>query len=188
MESEINAEVIPVIAARESRRALAPDPLPSSLVERILEAGRWAPSSSNRQPWHFVVVQGDARLQLQASLNTGNEWAKVAPLLLAVVSREEDGTLIGERRYFLFDCGLAVENMLLQATYDGVVCHPMAGFDADIARKALGIPDGMLVIVLVAFGYPGRFEDLDARTQQKELLPRTRKPLTEIVHWDRWES
>ncbi len=177
----------PLIAARQSRRAFAATSLPDDVLTTLLEAARWAPSCANRQAWRFVVVRTPEGLaRLQPTLSAGNDWAKAAPVLIAVVSREDFSMTIGERAYYLFDCGLAVENLLLQGTHLGLVCHPMAGFDEVEARDALALPEGLQVLALIALGYPGNFAELDEATQAKERYPRTRKALEEIVHFERW--
>lgn len=178
-----------VIARRQSVRAFASDPLSDEVVSSLLEAGRWAPSSMNNQPWRFILVrEPQALARVHAGLLEGNAWAKHAPALLIIAADPRDDVIAGDRLYYLFDCGLAVENILLQATDLGLASHPMAGFREEVIKEALGIPDASRVPVVIALGYPGRLEDLDAVTQEKELRPRTRKPLSEIVYVDGWEE
>jgi nitroreductase len=179
----------PLILRRRSLRALDPtQPVPPEVVERMLEAARWAPSSGNTQPWRFVVVQSpEALARSQQALRPGNQtWATRAPLLLVVCANPEDDSLADGKPYYLFDCGLAAENLILQGIEEGLVVHPMLGWDEAGMRAALEIPEPVRVVVVIAIGYPGRLEDLPEDLQRRETSDRTRKPLTELTHYDRW--
>lgn len=156
----------------------------------LLEAARWAPSSSNEQPWRFVVATKEEPAdydRLLACLLEGNrKWAYRAPVLILSVTRmdfEEDGR---PNRHAFHDVGLATENLLLQATALGLVAHPMAGFDIEKARADLKIPSGYEPVAMIAVGYPGELSVLPDYLQQRELKPRERKPLTEIAFSGQW--
>lgn len=175
------------IARRVSTRAFSIDSVPQELIDSFLEAARWAPSYGNRQPTRFVVVRDPNVLAgIHAALTRGNAYAKRAPLLIAVCGAPEWGQIVAGREYYLMDAGLAVENLLLQAVELGLVGHPMGGFDEATVRQVLGIPASVRVIALVALGYPGSADDLDERTRERELRPRTRKTTDELRAWDRW--
>ena len=179
------------IQARRSGRAFAKTPLSPDDVALLLEAARWAESCFNLQPWRYVAVtQPDELEALQGALAGGNAWAKAAPLLLAVVTREDlDKTTEDGRRYDLFDTGLSVQNLVLQAVSMGLNCHLMAGFNPDKARQALNIPEDFTVICLVAVGYPGDPATLaDDELRQREAAPRERKPLEHIASFERWDE
>lgn len=168
---------------------MARQPLDEDTVASLIEAARWAPSSSNNQPWRFVLVSGEAALAgVRAALTRGNSWAKAAPLLVVVTANPEDDTIKDGKPYYLFDCGLAVQNLLLQATAMGLHCRPMVGWNESTVKEALGLPEENRVVVLVAVGYPGDVDDLDEQTRAKEEAPSSRKPLAELVHWDRWQA
>jgi nitroreductase len=176
-----------LIARRTSSRSFASTPLPADMVESLLEAARWAPSYGNRQPSRWVVVRDPVVLaRVHAALTRGNAYATAAPLLIALCGDPNEGQQRDGREYYLLDAGLALENLLLQAVALGLHAHPMGGFDEAIARAALRIPAHVRVLALVAVGYPGNLDNLDARTLERELRPRTRKPLEEIRSYDRW--
>jgi len=181
-----------VLLQRQSKRAYLDRPIPQAALERIIEKTRWAPSSSNSQPWHFVIVQEpNALAAFRAGLTRGNVWAKAAPALIAVAAREKDDyTRKGDPqvKYFLFDCGLAVENLLLAAVEEGLLAHPMAGFKTAVVKDALGIPDDYQLICVISLGYPGCIDDLDARTRVKDEQPRTRNRVEENFHLDHWPA
>lgn len=179
-----------LLARRWSPRAFAEQPVESDKLASLFEAVRWAPSSSNEQPWRFVVATKDDQAaydRLLACLLEGNrKWAFRAPVLLVSVARlqfEEDGK---PNRHAFHDTGLATENLLLQATALGLVAHPMAGFDIEKARADLEIPSGYEPVAMIAVGYPGELSVLPDYLQQRELNPRERKPLTEIAFSGQW--
>lgn len=180
-----------LLAERRSLRAIDPNrPVSPDVLARLLEAGRWAPSSANNQPWRFIVVnEPDALERAHPALAPGNRlWADRAPLLLVVAANPGDDAIADGKPYYLFDCGLATENVLLQGHAEGLVTHPMLGFLEEPMRAALGIPDPYRVVIVVAIGWPGRIENLPANFQEREQQPRARKPLTEIVHYNGWNA
>jgi nitroreductase len=185
------ADLNPLIMKRRSLRAIAADrPVPRDVVERLLEAARWAPSSGNTQPWRFFVVdEADALARARTALKPGNRtWVDHAPLLVLVCANPDDDGAINEQPLYLFDCGLATENLLLQGIQEGLVVHPMAGWDEDPMRAALDIPQPYRITVVVAIGYPGRLEDLPEPLQQRETAERARKPLAELTHYNAWNT
>ncbi len=178
-DHEINA----FVQQRRARRAIGGDVKKKDL-QRLIEAASLAPSCFNRQPWRFVVVNGGQLSKLHGALPAGNNWAKRAPAIIAVVSsRESDCTLSHDRDYFLFDTGLAVSNLLLQATQQGLIAHPMAGFAPDVASKALSIPDDHLLIALVAVGEHSDSDSLNDDLLKMEHGPRERVALDKILSW-----
>jgi nitroreductase len=176
-----------IIAQRHSTRAFSTQPISDEQIASVLAAARWAPSYGNRQPTRYVVVRDPAVLSdVHEALTRGNAYAKCAPVLIAVCGAPEWGQIVEGREYFLMDAGLGVENLLLQAVQLGLVGHPMGGFDEQRVRDALGIPNGVRVLALVALGYQGNIEDLDDQTREREQRPRTRKPPEEVHALDRW--
>jgi nitroreductase len=178
--------LIPALAARRSLRAFAPDALDDATLRRLFEAARWAPSSGNGQPWRFVLTRAGTPAfdALAATLRAGNAWAREAPVLLAAaVKTVHDAPGKPERtnRRALLDLGLALQNLLLQAAEEGLIGHPMAGFDAVDAADVVGLPDKHEVVVLVALGRPGDPAALAPEVRAKDERPRTRLPLAAIV-------
>jgi nitroreductase len=181
------ATIHALIAQRWSSRRFAPDPLSDQEIETLIEAARWAPSYGNRQPWRFVVARADATLAaLHAALTRGNAYATVAPVLIALCGNPDNGQIKDGKQYYLMDAGMALENLLLQAVALSLHAHPMGGFDEALVRDVLGTPDQIRVLALIAVGRPGRLEDLDERTRERELRERTRKPHDAIRADERW--
>ena len=181
-----------LLARRWSPRAFAERPVESDKLASLFEAARWAPSSSNEQPWRFVVATKDDQAaydRLLACLLEGNrKWAFRAPVLLVSVARmqfEDDGK---PNRHAFHDTGMALENLLLQAAALGLVAHPMAGFNIEQARADLKIPAGFEPVAMVAVGYPGEPALLPDYLQQREANPRERTPVSGFVYAGLWDA
>jgi nitroreductase len=182
--------LLPEIANRKSPRAFRSQPVEEDKIHLLLEAMRWAPSSYNKQPWRMVLVTDPTvRAQMHEGLMSGNRrWAVKAPILAVVVSRVEADDVRHDNNipYYLYDCGQAVMSLVLQAEHMGLRCHQMAGWEQGPVRTALQIPEEEQPIVLIAIGYEGDIADLDERSREKEMLPRTRKALSAFAFRDRW--
>ncbi len=162
--ADVDHPVHPLIAQRWSPRAFSHRPVAVETLRSVLEAARWAPSASNQQPWHFLVAtsaEPAAHRRLLGVLMPGNSrWAQHAPVLILVVAGlyEERGGHPGYRS--LYDVGLAVGTLTVQATAQGLALHQMGGFYPDQARSELGIPDGYMPAAAIALGYPGDLQTL----------------------------
>jgi nitroreductase len=161
-------------------------------LQSLFEAARWAPSSNNEQPWHFIVgtkADPPAHDRLVACLKEGNrKWAFRAPVLILSVARmnfEDEGT---PNRHAWHDTGMAALSLCLQATTLGMVAHQMAGFEIEKARTDLGIPAGYEPVAMIAVGYPGDPATLPDYLRERELKPRERKPVTEFVSDGTWNG
>jgi len=180
---------IPAIETRRARRALSTAPVSREEVETLLRAAHLAPSCNNSQPWRFVAVDEPAVLaQVKEALPGGNYWAKPAPVILAVASRRDLDCMLSDRRdYFLFGCGMAVGNLMIQATSMGLIAHPIAGYKPEQVKIALGIPVDYTLITLVIVGRPGDPSTLSDKHRAIELGPRDRRPLKAVASWNRFE-
>jgi len=179
-----------LISERWSPRAFADRPVEREKLYSILEAARWAASAGNQQPWHFIIAtkeNADDHERLVATLWDRNVlWAKYAPVLILVVAKLYDRP--GKEYTSFYDTGMAVGNLVTQAVDLGLVTHQMGGFDADKARETLGIPEGYQPLAMIALGYPGTPDVLPDDLRERELAPRSRKPLEEFVFEGRWEQ
>ena len=178
------------MARRWSPRAFDERPVGSDLLRTLFEAARWAPSSNNEQPWRYIVASKDHKsdwTRLFDCLVEGNRrWAGGAPVLvlsIASMQFEDDGK---PNRHAFHDTGLATENLVLQATALGLVAHQMAGFDVEKARADLSIPSGCEPVAMIAIGYPGDPAALPERLRERELQPRSRRPIEEWTFFGRW--
>jgi nitroreductase len=178
--------VLPVIAQRWSPYVFDPRAVEREKLLSCLEAARWAPSSYNELPWTFILAERTDDTAFAKALDClvpGNQaWAKNAGvLLLTVVSRlfTKNGK---PNRACEHDIGLAAGNLVLQATALGLATHQMIGIEPDKVRAAYNVPENYEPLTAIAIGYaasvqPGTTDPLAKR----DLTPRTRKPLSEIV-------
>jgi len=172
-----------IIRERWSPRAFSSRPIDRETILSLLEAARWAPSSRNDQPWHFIVAtkdDPDAYDELLNLLKTSNQrWAGNAPLLLLTVARVDMGEYVN--RNALHDVGQAVAYLTFQAQAHGLSIRQMGGIMLDEMTTAYGIPEGYEVLNAMAVGYVAEPETLPEDLQAKEHKPRERKPLSEFV-------
>ena len=161
-------------------------------IKRLFEASRWAPSSRNEQPWRFIYAtrdEGPAFDKMFSTLAEGNRiWAQNVPLLILSIA-SANSSFNGKPNYYaMHDTGMAVCNLLVQATEMGLYVHQMGGYDKKIARQNLGIPDGYDPIAMIAVGYRGNLNDLPEDLQKREKARRTRLPVDEIVFRNSWKA
>jgi len=172
------------LVERWSPRAYDPDAeLSDAQLGSLFEAARWSPSSSNTQPWSFVVGRrGDATFDLIVNqLAPGNAvWAERASAL--VVNIVEEVSAAGKPQSAAhYDVGQAAAHLSIQATHMGLIVHQMGGFDKDGMHHALGLDDRHRPIVVMAVGYTGDASDLPDDIQAREVADRERKPLSDVV-------
>ena len=173
----------PLILNRWSPRAMTGEPLSDEELKPLFEAARWAPSSSNAQPWRFLYVKRETsywnRL-FDLLVDFNKEWCKNAAVLGLVFSRMTLEKNNKPSRTHVYDTGAAWENFCLEGTRRGLVVHGMEGFDYDKARTQLKIPDDYQVEAMAAIGKPGQKDDLPPALQAREF-PNDRKPQAEFV-------
>ncbi|TQR83230.1 nitroreductase [Mycobacterium hodleri] len=175
------------IAARWSPRAFDPDAtVTGEQVTAILEAARWAATWGGRQPVRFVVgLRGDETFDaLVATLKRGNSYAAAAGALLLVCA--DEGPDENTAFYSAVDAGAAMANASIEAVARGLVAHPMAGFDADAARAAFGVPDEVRPVAVLALGTLGDYSTADQAVVERDSKPRERLPLEQVAYAVRW--
>ncbi len=174
---------------RYSKRAYLDKDIPKESLDRIFEIIRWTPSCANKQPWRIIFVQDKAQHEkLSSALSKGNAWAAKAPVLVVICARESDDYSRDDDpvKYYQFDSGMATLSLLLGAVQEGLMRHPMAGYDAPAVKKALDIPDEYHLLCVVSLGYEGPIDLLDERTRAKDESPRVRKEISEIISMDKF--
>ncbi len=165
------------IRSRRNVRAYTDQSISHRDLERILEAGRRAPSSMNWQPWDFVVVRDrDQLVELAKVWQGAGHVAHSAATIALVASEPEDAR---HRDWLQYDFGQATANMMLAATDLGIGSGHSAVLDQDQARHVLGFPGGSFCAYLIALGYP-------ADRPLRPLVKPNRRPFDEVVHWSRW--
>ena len=164
-------------------------PITGGEIRTLFEAARWAPSSMNEQPWRFLHATRESPEAfdrfLSCLVENNAAWARNAAMLVLVVARTSFSRNGRENRHAWHDAGMAVENLLIQASAIGLQGHPMAGFSRSKAIELFGIPEEYETIVMVALGSPGEpGEEKD--TASRSIEDRRRRPLDELVFTDRW--
>ena len=179
-----------LLEARSAYRAIDPKPVEKDKVQAMLEAAQLSASCMNMQPWRFLVLdEGKALEKGRAALADGNYWARTAPVLLIGLSRADlDCSIPDGRDYFLFDLGMAAQNLMLQATELGLVARPMAGFKPAVIRDAFRIPESYTILVVIAVGYEGDLSTLKENHRKVSVAPRTRNPLEDNFFFNHFEE
>ena len=179
-----------LIKQRWSPLAFNTRPIETEKIGSLLEAARWAASCFNEQPWFFIVATQDDPQEYEKLLSclveANQKWAKDAPLLMLSVAKLFFEHNNKPNRHAFHDIGLAVGNLTLQAQSLGLFVHQMGGFDADKARRLYHIPQDYEPVAAIAIGYPGNVSQLDPDLHERQLSPRTRKPLRDFVFRDTW--
>jgi len=179
-----------LLLKRWSPRTFADKPVSGADLAKIFTAASWAASSSNEQPWRFLVGhKGDATYAkiVDALVEFNQMWAASAPVLILSVAKKTFSKNGAANDWALHDTGAASANMALQAVALGLHMHGMAGFDKAKARANFAIPDDFEPGAVWALGYLGEVGVLPEKLQQMETAPRTRKGLDEFVfaEWDK---
>jgi nitroreductase len=165
------------IRARRATREYDTRPIGEADLERILEAGRRAPSSSNNQRWDFVLIRDRGQLEKishvwQGASHIANAAAAVG--LVAPFSEE-----VGVTASLNYDLGQAAMSMMIAAADLGIGSRTAAVRDHDLAAEVLGLPDDRRLTWLLGLGYP-------ADRPLKPIQNPARRPLDEVVHHDHW--
>ncbi|MGQ0549054.1 MAG: nitroreductase family protein [Armatimonadota bacterium] len=144
-------------------------PVPAEIVRRIVEAGRLTGSSTNGQPWRFIVVENrDTLRQMGASVRSGPYVAQAA---LAIV------LAIEKTRFAVSDGSRAIQSMILTAWSEGVGSNWVGFLGMTQVKSLLGIPDELEVLAILPFGYPAQAHGRGRKQ---------RKPLSEVAHRERF--
>jgi nitroreductase len=179
-----------LIRDRWSPRAFSDKAISSADLRSLFEAARWAPSSSNEQPWAFIVATRSDHENFAKALHPLVEfninWAKHAYVLGFAVSELAFAKNKTPNRNAQYDTGAAMSQLTTEATSRGLRVHQMAGFDPDTAREVFEIPAGWDALAAFAIGYPGDPASLPQPYRDRETAPRVRKPIREFVMSGKW--
>ncbi|MEM2028093.1 MAG: nitroreductase family protein [Candidatus Bathyarchaeia archaeon] len=168
-------DVFEAIQKRRSVRAYEPTPIPREMLKKILEAARLAPSAGNIQPWHFIVVtDAEKRRRLAEAPFAG--FLKEAPVVIVGCGNQR-----ASPKWFMVDVAIAMQNMVLAATAEGLGTCWVGSFNEDKVRDLLKIPSDYRVVALLALGYPRN--KLDIQGGMIHLI-RRRKSLEDIVGFE----
>lgn len=188
--AEAKYPIHPLIQKRWSPRAFAERMVEPEKLRSLFEAARWAASSRNEQPWRFILATKENQADFERLLNCLSErnrqWARRAPVLMVVVAKRFFDHSNQENRVAFHDVGLAMGNLILQATALDLYGHMMGGFSIEKAYETFSIPETHEPVAAVAVGYLGDPETLPESMREREQARRTRKDLTEFVFSGNW--
>jgi nitroreductase len=178
-------DTLEAIKTRRSIRRYKPDPVDDKTLSQVLEAARWSPSWANTQCWRFIVVRNDSiKQELAGALSPNNpatNAVRTAPIVIVVCAELSKsgfyrGTAVTARGdWFMFDTGIAMENLALAAHSLGLGTVHVGLLDHKKVESILGVPEGYCAVELTPLGYP----DGEARTPP-------RKEMAEIVFNDKF--
>jgi len=164
-----------IVDKRRAFRSLEKCAITTDLIEDLANTLKLAPSCFNNQPWNFVFVYDEEKLnEMHDSLAKGNEWARKGSMIVAVFARKESDCTIKIREYFLFDTGMATAYLILRATELGLVAHPIAGYSHKKVREILNIPEGNIVIALVIIGK--KSDSLNPALSENQIKDEKQRP------------
>ena len=167
--------VIEAIKTRRSIRAYKDQDIEAQKLQKVLEAGRLAPSASNRQDWKFVVVQDKQTRKALASACHNQTFVGQAPVVIAACSTNPKRVMASGQPTAAVDLAIAVDHMSLAAVELGLGTCWIGAFDAPAVAKILGVPDDAVVIHIFPLGYPA------------ESPPAHKgKPASEVICWEKW--
>jgi nitroreductase len=166
-----------LIQHRYSVRAYKPDMVEDDKLLKVLDAARLAPTAANRQPFQLIVIHTQGR-EAELRRMYHREWFIQAPIIICAVGLNPQGWVRGAdgRNYTDIDVTIAFDHLILEAANQGLGSCWIAAFNPDAVRQVLGLPEEAEPIALTPLGYPA-----DQPPSQK-----SRKPLKELVRYERW--
>lgn len=190
---QLEHPLLPQLTERRSPRAYTSQAVSSETLQQLFTAAGSAASCFGEQPWRFIVgsqqSSPEAFQKILGALAPFNQiWAKKASALaisVAKITFTHDGN---PNAWAKHDVGQATATMAIQAVELGVQIHQMAGFSQDAVRAAFIIPAEFELVAVFAIGYPGEVDALPDQLKERELAPRTRKPVGEIMFEGSWPT
>ena len=170
-------DVLEAVKGRRSIRAFKNRDVPAEIVEKLIEAARWAPSAGNIQPWEFIIVRKPKikRRLVEAALD--QVFIEEAPVVIVVCANEVRSSqgygVRGETLYCIQDTAAATQNIHLTAYSLGLGTCWVGAFREEEAREILKIPRGIRPVAILPVGYPA-----------EAPIPRMRKSISQIVHYE----
>ncbi len=175
-------DFLALVKKRRSTRAYKPDPVPRELIDKCLEAVRYAPTACNKQSWKFIIARGEQKDRLVKEALGGvivpNRWAAEAPVMVVIAMQldlitHRIGARLKNIDYHQVDAGIAGEHFVLQAAELGLGTCWIGWFDKKAVKKILNLPASWDVPSMITLGYP-------ADKQAEEPADKKRKTIDEI--------
>jgi nitroreductase len=179
-----------LLASRWSPYGFADRPVSDDDLRSLFEAARWAASSYNEQPWSYIVAtkaNPEEHERLVSCLVEANQaWAKAAPVLAIGCTNLNFVRNNKPNAAAVHDLGLASASLTLEATARGLHVHQMIGILPDKARETYHVPENVQPKTGLAIGYVADPDSLPDLYRDRDLSPRSRKPLAEFVFGGQW--
>ncbi len=179
-----------ILKRRWSPRAFSDRLVEPEKLRSLWEAARWAPSSFNEQPWHFIVATRNEPAEhaklLSCLVEKNQQWARNAPVLMISVTELNFAKTGKPNRHAFHDVGLAMGNLLVEATALDLFVHQMAGFSPDTVKELFAVPEGFEPVAAIAIGYGADPSAAPEAFRQQETAPRSRKPISSFVFEEKW--
>jgi len=162
-------ELLKEIKNRKSPLIFKDKDVEKEKINILIEAARWAPSCFNNQPWKYVFVhkKDKNRKAVERALMPGNGWAKKAPYLVIIGVNSKDDCQFNDVDYSLYDTGLSVMSLTIEAEHQGLSVHQMAGYFKVKIKKAVDFPDSYKVVVVFALGYKDSAKNIRKKMTEK---------------------
>lgn len=165
------------VKKRRSFRVFKSEMPEKEKIDRILEAARLAPTWANMQGMHYIVVQEPELVKaVWKGVSQGPKFSEAPMFIVGAIAESGSGANSNGLKYFLLDCGICFEHMILAATAEGLATCWIGWFNEGKVKEALNIPEKYRVVAITPLGYPvkGKEEVSD------------RKPLEKIVHYNKF--
>ena len=179
-----------ILKRRWSPRAFSDRMVEPEKLRSLWEAARWAPSSFNEQPWHFIVATRDKPAEheklLSCLVERNQQWARNAPVLMVSVTELNFAKSGKPNRHAFHDVGLAMGNLLVEATALNLFVHQMAGFSPEKVKELFTVPEGFEPVAAIAIGYGADPSTAPEAFRQQETAPRSRKSINSFVFEGKW--
>jgi len=169
-------DIYEVIRTRKSVRDWTEKEVPEEILNRVLEAGRLAPSARNRQEWRFVVVQCSKTKKKLVEACRGQKFVGEAPVVIACCAKTDNHIMSCGQPCYTIDVSIAIDHMSLAATAEGLGSCWIGAFYEDQVKSILNIPDEIRVVELLVLGY----------SPDMSVVEKDRLPLKELVHYEQW--
>jgi len=178
-------KIHPILKERYSTVTFYSQEVEKEKLNLLFDAARWAPSGYNGQPWRFIVGEKgkDENYQklFDSMVDANKYWAKHAPVLvlgLALKVSEHNGK---PNRFAEYETGMAVGNLLAQATSLGLYIHQMGGYSVEKIKESFNLNENLQPLALMAIGYKADLSGFADDLKERELKPRTRKAVEDIL-------
>jgi nitroreductase len=167
--------LLPEIINRVTVRRFDARGIDPACLERILEAGRLAPSAKNRQPWRFVIIQDGEKRKRFEQASFGQEHVGEAPAIIACCSTNIEYRMPNGQLSYPIDISFAVSQMMFQAVHEGLGTCVVTTFDEAALQEILTVPYSMRVVMLLLVGYAAERPGF-----------RDRMPFERVISYEHW--